>query len=69
MNVVAVSTPHQPGWRWRIVNYGGEIVEESSSGFATIAQAVAEGTQHLRRQEDRDLAARPSSASPWRRHQ
>ena len=68
MNVLAVSTPSQPGWRWRIVNYGGEVMEESSTGFATIAQAVAEGTQHLRRQESRDVSARPSSTLSWRRH-
>ncbi len=47
MQVVAVSTPAQPGWCWRIVNYAGEVVEESSRTFRTIAGAVAEGTVRL----------------------
>src|SRR3989442_1222645 len=29
MQVVAFSNPSQPDWRWRIVNYAGEMVEES----------------------------------------
>ena len=47
MNVVAVSTPQDAGWRWRIVNYAGETIEESHQTFATIAAAVAEGTKRL----------------------
>jgi hypothetical protein len=34
-------------WRWRIVNYAGEILEESRESFPTIASAVAKGTQRL----------------------
>jgi hypothetical protein len=49
MQVGAVSTPQQPDWRWRIVNYAGEIIEESRGTFATIALAVANGTEYLRR--------------------
>jgi hypothetical protein len=45
MNVVAVSTPNEPDWRWRIVDYHGETVEESHSSLPTIAHAVAEGTE------------------------
>ena len=48
MQVTAISTPRQPDWRWRIVNYAGEIVEESRATFATIALAVASGTEYLR---------------------
>jgi len=49
MQVTAFSTPQQPNWRWRIVNYAGEIVEESRTTFATIALAVQDGTKYLRR--------------------
>jgi len=34
-------------WRWRIVNYAGEVIEESSETFVTIASAVAQGTKRL----------------------
>jgi len=47
MQVVAFSTPVHPEWRWRIVNYAGEVVEESGRTFRTIAGAVAEGTARL----------------------
>lgn len=47
MQVTAFSTPARPEWRWRIANYAGEVVEESSSGFATISIAVAQGTKRL----------------------
>jgi hypothetical protein len=69
MNVFAVATPDRPGWRWRIVDHDGEIVEESSSAFGTIAEAVAEGSERLRRRADRDLSV-PTRAFPpvsWRR--
>jgi hypothetical protein len=54
MTIVAFSVPGQPGWRWRIVNYNGATVEESSTAFPTIADAVAEGRQRLRRLDDLD---------------
>jgi hypothetical protein len=41
MQVMAFSTPAHPGWRWRICDYGGEIIEESHERFLTIATAVA----------------------------
>ena len=56
MNVVAVSTPHHPDWRWRIVDYDGAMVEESYAGFATIAAAVADGNERLRRHAEREAS-------------
>src|SRR5439155_25120851 len=47
MQVVAFSTPMNPHWRWRIVNYAGEVVEEANETFSTIASAVAQGTKRL----------------------
>ena len=47
MQVAAFSTPDQPDWRWRIVNYAGEVIEESGQGFPSIAVAVAHGTKRL----------------------
>ena len=40
MQVVAFCTPARPEWRWRIVNYSGEMVEESYKTFLSIAAAV-----------------------------
>ena len=37
MQVVAFSTPLNPAWRWRIVSYSGEQVEESREEFLSIA--------------------------------
>jgi hypothetical protein len=45
--VTAFSTPSCPEWRWRIVNYAGEIIEESHDLFPTISAAVASGTKRL----------------------
>jgi hypothetical protein len=56
MNIVAVSTPNSSGWRWRIVDYAGQVVEESQARFASIALAVAEGTAHLRSRDDLNSA-------------
>ena len=47
MQVTAFSTPAKPDWRWRIVNYAGEVVEESREGFPTISAAVSKGTERL----------------------
>jgi hypothetical protein len=63
MQVVAVATPAHPDWRWRIVNYAGEIVEESSRAFPSIATAVAMGAQRLRQLDVVD-ASRP--INPYR---
>jgi hypothetical protein len=63
MNVLAVATPGHPDWRWRIVGYNGETVEESYTAFPTIAAAVAEGNKRLRGHADRDA---PIVRRPWR---
>jgi hypothetical protein len=47
LQVTAFSTPDRPNWRWRIVNYAGEMIEESREEFRTIAAAVADGTKRL----------------------
>jgi len=47
VQVAAFSTPAGSGWRWRIVNYAGEMVEESNESFPTISLAVAYGTKRL----------------------
>ena len=47
MQVTAFSTAARPEWRWRICDYGGEIVEESHHHFLTIAAAVAQGAERL----------------------
>jgi hypothetical protein len=53
MQVGAISTPGGSDWRWRIVNYAGETVEESPRArtFSTIAQAVQDGTRRLRQMD------------------
>lgn len=47
MQVVAFCTPSRPDWRWRIVNYAGEVVEESHQAFPSIATAVTDGTRRM----------------------
>ncbi len=60
MQVAAFSTPDNPSWRWRIVNYAGEVIEESHDTFPTIASAVANGTKRLVQMNvvDRSVAVR-----------
>jgi hypothetical protein len=65
VNVVAFSTPHDKDWRWRIVDYGGETVEESSTSFSTIALATAAGTERMQLRRDRDRP--PPARAPWHR--
>ena len=60
MNVIAFSTPRSPDWRWRIVNYAGEVVEESEASFPTIGSAVADGAKRLERMNVTDRSTRPS---------
>jgi len=48
VQVLAFSTPQTPLWRWRIVNYAGELIEESHETFPTIAGALEEGSKRLR---------------------
>ena len=47
MQVAAISTPGSPRWRWRISDYAGTTVEESSVTFGSIAAAVAAGHERL----------------------
>ena len=47
MQVTAFSAPARPEWRGRICDYAGEMLEESSTSFPTIAAAVAQGTVRL----------------------
>jgi hypothetical protein len=65
MNVVAVSTPGEPNWRWRIVDHHGQTVEESYTSLPTIAEAVAEGRERLRHHADRDA---PIKRAQWGGH-
>jgi hypothetical protein len=44
---VAYSTPSSGGWYWRIMDYAGELVEESRERFPTIGAAVAQGAKRL----------------------
>jgi len=55
VQVSAISTPRQSGWRWRITGYDGEFVEESQDKFPTISAAVAAGTARLVRMNDTDV--------------
>ena len=61
MQVVAVSTPLRPDWRWRIVNYAGEIIEESHETFPSIAAAVREGGRRIHEIDVPDTSSRPQS--------
>ena len=56
MQVMAFSTPAQPGWRWRICDYEGQIIEESHDRFLTIASAVAQGAERLAHRDTVDRA-------------
>ena len=47
MQVTAFNTPKDPSWRWRIVNYAGEMIEESHERFPSIVAAVAQGAKRL----------------------
>jgi hypothetical protein len=63
MQVAAVKAQER-GWRWRIVNYAGEVIEESSEEFGSIAAAVAEGSARL---VTLNVVDRSEAARPWRR--
>ena len=67
MQVTAFSTPSCPEWRWRIVNYAGEIIEESHDLFPTISAAVAISSCNLASilggKDDATLRASSSKAS------
>ena len=63
MYVAAFNTPKDSAWRWRIVNYAGETIAESSDRFTSIAAALAQGTQRLGRMNLVDH----SQPTNWRR--
>jgi hypothetical protein len=68
VQVAAVSTPQDGArWRWRIVNYAGEIVEESRETFATIGSAVDQGSKRLAQMDGVDNSV-PYSYSRSTRH-
>jgi hypothetical protein len=58
MQVVAFSSPSRPEWRWRIVGYSGEMVEESYETFASITTAITEGTHRMNQLSHADLVQR-----------
>jgi len=62
VQVIAFATPASPEWRWRIVNYAGEMVEESYRMFPSISEAVAAGTKRMREIGGVDLSVR---ANPY----
>ena len=69
MQVAAVSTPQDGArWRWRIVNYAGEIVEESRETFASIGSAVEHGSKRLAQMDGVDNSV-PYGHSRSTRHQ
>ena len=69
MQVVAFSSPTDPEWRWRILDYSGAIVEESRDRFPTISAAVAAGTARLVRMNvvDRAELFAPTVRTRWAR--
>jgi hypothetical protein len=64
MQVIAIATAQHPAWRWRIVDYAGAMVEESSNEFPTIAAAVGAGAERLRKMDAVDRSVR---VNPYRR--
>lgn len=60
MQVGAILAGHQEDWRWRIVNYAGETIEESRRTFPTIARAVEAGSKRLKELDvDRSVPRAP----------
>jgi hypothetical protein len=54
MNVLAFTGAAAHAWRWRIVDYNRQVVEESSATFSTIAEAMAAGAERLEEHTERD---------------
>jgi hypothetical protein len=61
VQVVAISTPGSPAWRWRIVDYSGSVLEESREAFPSIGKAVAQGSRRMVEMNvvDRSVAPQP----------
>jgi len=51
------------GWRGRIVDYAGEMLEESRESYPTIAEAVAHGTKRL---DQMNVVDRPAAPNLYR---
>lgn len=66
MQVTAFATATDPDWHWRIVNYAGEVVEESHVTYPTIRGAVAEGTLRLQEMDAVDTSVRWNPYRPTR---
>jgi hypothetical protein len=64
MQVAAFAKENDRGWRWRIVNYAGEVIEESNDIFVSIAAAVAQGSARL---VTLNVVDRSEPSRPWRR--
>ncbi|HEX3178955.1 MAG TPA: hypothetical protein VHZ49_19920 [Methylomirabilota bacterium] len=64
MQVAAVAKAEDRGWRWRIVNYAGDVIEESTEVFGSISAAVAQGSARLLKL---NLVDRSEPARAWRR--
>jgi hypothetical protein len=64
MQVAAVARAEDRGWRWRIVNYAGDVIEESTDVFGSIAAAVAQGSARLVKL---NIVDRSEPTRPWRR--
>jgi hypothetical protein len=54
VNVFAFATPQSSDWRWRIIDLQGQTLEESSTRFPTIAEALTAGHERIRLRWDRD---------------
>jgi hypothetical protein len=61
VQVVAVSTPGSPAWRWRIVDYAGVMIEESRDTFVSIGAALVSGAKTLR---EMNITAGPAPPAP-----
>ena len=63
MHVAAFNTPQDPAWRWRIINYAGDTIAESTDQFPSIGAALAHGARELTAMNVVDR----SQPAPWRR--
>jgi len=61
VTVIAFSTPESPDWRWRIIDYTGDAIEESEATYASIGGAVAAGARRLERMHAFERSLPPSA--------
>jgi endonuclease V-like protein UPF0215 family len=64
MQVAAFAKENDRGWRWRIVNYAGEVIEESNDIFVSIAAAAPKASARL---VPHNVVDRSEPPRPWRR--